>query len=364
MASNRYCIIMAGGIGSRFWPLSNTESPKQFLDLLGIGKTFLQSTFDRFNRIIPTENIFVVTNDIYKDLVLEQLPMLSEDQVLLEPLRRKTAPCIAYASYKLLNIDPNANIVVTPADHLIVNEDEFLRAIESSLKFTEKQDVLMTLGITPNRPETGYGYIQVNHNEAVKGYASTFKVKTFTEKPNLDIAKVFVESGEFVWNSGIFVWSLKSILKALSTHLPEIDSLFRDGVGIYNSPKEKEFIARVYSLCRSISIDYGIMENASNVYVKCADFGWSDVGTWSSLFNNSGKDESRNVKVGGNILTYRTSGCIIENKTNRPIIVEGLKDYLVIQTENATLIINRDKEHEIKNYAADAEMLLKAKATI
>lgn len=355
MASNRYCIIMAGGIGSRFWPLSNTDNPKQFLDLLGIGRTFLQSTYDRFSRIIPTENIYVVTNDIYKDLVMQQLPLLTEDQILLEPLRRKTAPCIAYASYKLLNIDPDANIVVTPADHLILNESEFLMAIESAFSITEKQDILMTLGITPNRPETGYGYIQINHNEAVKGHTSTFKVKTFTEKPNLDIAKVFVDSGEFVWNSGIFIWSLKSILKALSTHLPEIDSLFRDGVGIYNSPQEAEFIAKVYSLCRSVSIDYGIMESASNVYVRCADFGWSDVGTWSSLFNNSPKDMANNVKVGEKILTYRTSGCIIENKTSRPIIVEGLKDYLVIQTDDATMIINKDKEHEIKNYAADVE---------
>jgi mannose-1-phosphate guanylyltransferase len=346
---------MAGGIGSRFWPLSNTDNPKQFLDLLGIGRTFLQSTYDRFSRIIPTENIYVVTNDIYKDLVMQQLPLLTEDQILLEPLRRKTAPCIAYASYKLLNIDPDANIVVTPADHLILNESEFLMAIESAFSITEKQDILMTLGITPNRPETGYGYIQINHNEAVKGHTSTFKVKTFTEKPNLDIAKVFVDSGEFVWNSGIFIWSLKSILKALSTHLPEIDSLFRDGVGIYNSPQEAEFIAKVYSLCRSVSIDYGIMESASNVYVRCADFGWSDVGTWSSLFNNSPKDMANNVKVGEKILTYRTSGCIIENKTSRPIIVEGLKDYLVIQTDDATMIINKDKEHEIKNYAADVE---------
>lgn len=357
MASNRYCIIMAGGIGSRFWPLSNTASPKQFLDLLGIGRTFLQSTYDRFSRIIPTENIFVVTNDIYKDLVMQQLPLLTEDQILLEPLRRKTAPCIAYASYKLLNIDPDANIVVTPADHLILNESEFLMAIESALSITEKQDILMTLGITPNRPETGYGYIQINHNEAVKGHPSTYRVKTFTEKPNHDIAKVFVDSGEFVWNSGIFIWSLKSILKALSTHLPEIDSLFRDGVGIYNSPQEEEFIAKVYSLCRSVSIDYGIMESASNVYVRCADFGWSDVGTWSSLFNNSPKDMANNVKVGEKILTYRTSGCIIENKTSRPIIVEGLKDYLVIQTDDATMIINKDKEHEIKNYAADVELV-------
>lgn len=361
MASNRYCIIMAGGIGSRFWPLSNTSTPKQFLDLLGVGKTFLQSTFDRFSRIIPVENIFVVTNDIYKELVLEQLPMLTENQVLLEPLRRKTAPCIAYASYKLLNIDPNANIVVTPADHLILNESEFLMAVESAFVFTENQDVLMTLGITPNRPETGYGYIQINHNEAVKGHPSIFKVKTFTEKPNREIARVFVDSGEFVWNSGIFIWSLKSILKAFSTHLPEIDSLFRDGVGIYNSPQEKDFIAKVYSLCRSVSIDYGIMESASNVYVHCADFGWSDVGTWNSLFNNSPKDETNNVRVGNKILAYRSTGCIIENKTDRPIIVEGLTDYLVIQTDDATMIINKHNEHEIKNYASDVETNFKPK---
>lgn len=353
MSSNRYCIIMAGGVGSRFWPLSKTSKPKQFLDILGTGKTFIQSTFERFNQIIPTENIFVVTNDLYKDLVQEQLPLLTENHILLEPIRRNTAPCIAYASYKLLNIDPAANIVVTPSDHLITNEAEFLNVIESSMNFTEFNDSLLMLGITPNRPETNYGYIQISQDETAEELANTYKVKTFTEKPNLEIAKVFVNSGEFYWNSGIFIWNLQTIIQALSTHLPEIDSLFRDGVGLYNSSQETSFIQNVYGHCRSISVDYGIMEKASNVYVRCANFGWSDVGTWGSLFQFLPKDSNNNAVLGNKVLTYNSKGCLIENNTDRLLVVEGLKNYLVVQTDNATLIVNRDKENEINNYVSD-----------
>lgn len=349
---------MAGGASSRFWPLSKSDTPKQFLDILGTGKTFIQSTFERFSSIIPKENIYIVTNEKYRSLLIDQLPELQEEQILLEPLRRNTAPCIAYASYKLLNVDPEANIVVTPADHLITNEKEFLQTIESALSFTEKNDALMTLGIHPTHPETSYGYIQINMEEKVKGSAATYKVKTFTEKPNADIAKVFVSSGEFYWNSGIFVWNLKSILTALSTHLPEIDSLFRDGVGIYNSPKEKEFIDKIYSLTRSISIDFGVMEKAQNVYVQCASFGWSDVGSWASLFQNTPKTTNGNSEIGANILSYNNKGCIISNKSSKLLITQGLTDYLVVQTDEATMIIPKNNEHEIKNVVADVQSKL------
>jgi mannose-1-phosphate guanylyltransferase len=359
MASNRYCIIMAGGSSTRFWPLSKSTSPKQFLDILGTGKTFIQSTYERFCQIIPKENIYVVTNEKYRDLLVNQLPELKEEQVLLEPIRRNTAPCIAYACYKLLNIDPEANIVVTPADHLILNESKFLKTVESALSYTENHDALMTLGIHPNRAETAYGYIQINAEEQVDKHEHTYKVKTFTEKPNIELAKVFVDSGEFYWNSGIFVWNLKSILNALSENLPEIDSLFRDGVGIYNSPKEKDFIANIYSLCRSISIDFGVMEKAQNVYVKCADFGWSDVGSWASLFQVSPKKGRGNAEIGDNIITYNTSNCIISNKSDKMLVVQGLNDYIVAQTDQATMIIPKSNEKEVKNIVADVSNLSK-----
>lgn len=355
MPSNRYCIIMAGGSSSRFWPLTRSTSPKQFLDILGTGKTFIQSTYERFRQIVPAENIFVVTNEKYRNLLTEQLPQLSDEQILVEPIRRNTAPCIAYASYKLLNIDPEANIVVTPADHLITNEAEFIKTVESALEYTKDQDALMTLGIHPNRPETAYGYIQINPEEMVKGNKSTYKVKTFTEKPSLDIAKVFVNSGEFYWNSGIFIWNLKSILNALSLHLPEIDSLFRDGVGIYNSPKEPEFIGQVYSMCRSVSIDFGIMEKAQNVFVKCADFGWSDVGTWEALYQNAPKVGDNNALIGERVISYENSGCILSNKSSRVLIVKGLSDYIVAQTNEATMIVPKGDEQEIKNIVSDIQ---------
>ena len=272
-SKDNYCVIMGGGIGSRFWPFSRKTMPKQFLDFFGTGRSLLQQTFDRFNKIIPTENILIVTNAIYADLVKEQLPELDPKQILLEPARRNTAPCIAWASYHIRSLNPNANIVVAPSDHLILKEGEFLAAIEKGLDFVSKYDKLLTLGIKPNRPETGYGYIQIAEQEGDNFY----KVKTFTEKPELELAKVFVESGEFYWNSGLFMWNVNTIIKAGEALLPELASKLAPGKDVYGTPEEKAFIEENFPACPNVSIDFGIMEKADNVYVSLGDFGWSDL---------------------------------------------------------------------------------------
>ncbi|NQU88586.1 MAG: mannose-1-phosphate guanylyltransferase, partial [Mariniphaga sp.] len=295
---NNFCVIMAGGIGSRFWPLSRTSMPKQFLDIMGVGRTFIQQTYDRFSKIIPDCNFYIVTSVIYKDLVLEQLPELKEEQVLLEPIRRNTAPCIAYASYKIKTINPDANIIVAPSDHIILKEDEFITQIKNGLKFVSENNSLLTLGIKPSRPETGYGYIQIKKKKEYKELDNLFGVKTFTEKPDLKMAQIFLDSGEFFWNSGIFIWSLSTILEAFEIHLNDVSTLFAKGIKLYNTPDENAFINKTYSECKGISIDYGIMENAKNVFVLTADFGWSDLGTWGSLYENKEKDKSGNVIVG------------------------------------------------------------------
>ncbi len=295
---NNYCVIMAGGIGSRFWPLSRKSMPKQFLDILGTGRTLLQQTFDRFSKIIPLENFYVVTNADYLQLIREQLPGVPVRQILTEPLRRNTAPCIAYASHKIKTINPDANLIVAPSDHLILNETEFLRQISKGLEFVAAHPVLLTLGIHPDRPETGYGYIQIGEKMKYRGFENLHHVKTFTEKPDLEMARVFLESGEFFWNSGIFLWSLRSILDALKTHLPEMATLFAQGDHLYNTSDEKAFINKIYSECMGISIDYGIMEKSENVCVLTADFGWTDLGTWGSLYENREKDENGNVVNG------------------------------------------------------------------
>ena len=289
---------MAGGIGSRFWPLSKSSMPKQFLDILGTGRTFIQQTYDRFKNICPDENFYVVTNVEYKEFVLRQIPELNESQVLLEPLRRSTAPCIAYACYKIQSLNPNATIIVAPSDHHILQEVAFQEVIRKGLEFVKSRDALLTLGIKPNRPEINYGYIQIESFLDTDSFENLHKVKTFTEKPDLQLARIFIESGEFFWNSGIFIWSLKSILKAFESHLSDMSELFKKGNRLYGTADEVPFLNKTYSECQNISIDYGIMEKASNVYVLCSDFGWSDLGTWGSLYENVNKDEKRNVVSG------------------------------------------------------------------
>lgn len=283
---------MAGGVGSRFWPFSRNNRPKQFLDFFGTGRSLLQMTFDRVHHLVPAENILIVSNIIYKDLILEQLPEIKADQVLLEPHRRNTAPCIAYAVNRIKAMTDKANIIVAPSDHLILKENDFLETIKTGLDFIEKNDCLLTLGIKPSRPETGYGYIQIDEGET-----NLRRVKTFTEKPNADLAQVFYETGEFFWNSGIFLWNLQTIVKAFDQLLPEVSSKFNAGKEFYNTEKEQGFIDEMYPSCPNISIDYGIMEKASNVHVLCSDFGWTDLGTWGSLYEMSPKDENQNVSL-------------------------------------------------------------------
>ncbi|VAW24870.1 Mannose-1-phosphate guanylyltransferase [hydrothermal vent metagenome] len=354
--NNNYCIIMAGGIGSRFWPLSRKSMPKQFLDILGIGRTFIQQTYDRFSKIIPAENFYIVTSVDYKDLVLEQLPELSESQVLLEPLRRNTAPCIAYAAYKIKSVNPDANLIVAPSDHFILKEDEFLQQIKNGLDFVSDNNALLTLGIQPSRPETGYGYIQVNNKVEYKQLDNLYKVKTFTEKPDIKMAGIFLESGEFYWNSGIFLWSLSSILEAFDKLLNEVSVLFARGEKLYNTPDEGAFINKTYSECMGISIDYGVMEKAENVYVLTADFGWSDLGTWGSLYENKSKDDSRNVITGESIFLYNSQNCIVNLPKDKIAVIQGLDGYIVVESNNTLLVCKKEDEQQIRQFVNDVRM--------
>ena len=353
---NNYCVIMAGGVGSRFWPLSRQDRPKQFLDILGTGRTLIQQTFDRFTKFIPVENILIVTSVRYKKLVLEQLPELIEEQVLLEPFRRNTAPCIAYASYKIKTQNPNANLIVAPSDHLIIKEEEFVRQLKKGLDFVENNDALLTLGIKPSRLETGYGYIQVKEKVEFNHLDNLFKVKTFTEKPNHEMARIFLESGEFFWNSGIFLWSLSSILSAFDVHLKEVSTLFSNGEQLYNTEDEVHFINKIYSECQGISIDYGVMEKAQNVFVLTADFGWSDLGTWGSLYDNKRKDMEGNVINGENVLTYDTKNCIINLNNEKVAVLQGLDGYIVAESNDTLMVCRKEDEQQIKQFVTDVRI--------
>lgn len=341
---------MAGGVGSRFWPLSQSRMPKQFLDILGTGKSFLRSTFERFLPLVPVENFLVVTNDIYRDLVFEHLPELKVSQVLLEPVRRNTAPCIAYAAHRIASANPNARMVVAPSDHLITGEVEFQNIVAQGLVFATSGDYLLTIGIKPSRPETGYGYIQVSGD-----HTQICPVKTFTEKPNLEMAQVFLDSGEFFWNSGIFIWSVGAILGAMKRHLPEIENQFNQGAEYYNTDKEQSFIDSIYPECENISIDYGIMERSENVYVRCGDFGWSDIGTWGSLYQHAVKDGSGNAITSGNVLTYNTKNTVISMPSGKVAVIDGLEDYLVVDKGNTLLICRQQSEQSIRNYVEDVK---------
>jgi mannose-1-phosphate guanylyltransferase len=352
-----YCVIMGGGIGSRFWPFSRESFPKQFLDFFGVGQSLLQMTVERFARIIPVEHIYVVTNERYAGLVREQLPQLGDSQVLLEPTRRNTAPCIAYAAYHIKACNPAANIVVAPSDHLILKEDEFLTAIGEGLDFIGKNEALLTLGIKPSRPETGYGYIQ----SAGKITDKFAKVKTFTEKPDAELAEVFMNSGEFFWNSGIFLWNTNAIIKAFHLFLPEISARFDLGEDKFNTPDEQDFINTNYPYCPNISIDYGVMEKADNVYMQCVDFGWADLGTWGSLFDIAPRDECNNAVLNNTrAMLYECSDNIISlGDGSRLAVVQGLKDYIVAENGNVLMICPKADEHRVKQYIADS--LLKYK---
>lgn len=353
---NNYCVIMAGGVGTRFWPMSRTSRPKQFIDILGVGKTLIQLTFERFKKICPPENVYVVTNAIYKDLVLEQLPELSENQVLCEPAMRNTAPCVAYANYKINEMNPDALVVVAPSDHIILNEEAFVSDVNTALKAASKNNSLLTLGIKPSRPDTGYGYIQYLDKSISSEIPEIKKVKTFTEKPNLEIAKSFLASGDFLWNSGIFIWSLRSIMSAFKKYLVDVDSLFAEGAGIYNTLDEVDFIGKTYAVCKNISIDYGIMEKAENVYVLAVDFGWSDLGTWGSLYDIREKDKNDNAVMGNNVMLYNSKKCIVNVPEDKLVVLQGLNDFIVVEDNNTLLVCRKEDEQYIRQFVTDVKL--------
>lgn len=350
--NNNYCVIMSGGIGSRFWPMSRAHMPKQFLDFFGTGRSLIQMTFDRFKRIMPAENIYVVTNEMYGGLVADQLPELKENQILKEPQRRNTAPCIAWASYHIRSINPNANIVVAPSDHLILKENDFLDFISQGLDYVGSHRKLLTLGLTPSRPDTGYGYIQIGDSMGEE----IFNVKTFTEKPNMEMATLFLESGEFLWNSGMFLWNVQSIITAFETHMPDMASHFEAGSEFYGTESEKTFIAEHFPVCPNISIDYGVMEKCSNVDVLRAEFGWSDIGTWGSLYGISPKDETNNVALKCKAMTYDSSGNVISLPEGKLAVVQGLNGYVISEADNVLMICRMEDEQHIRQFVADAQI--------
>lgn len=346
---------MAGGVGSRFWPVSRTEFPKQFIDFFGVGKTLIQSTYDRFLKICPPENIFIVTNEIYIDIVKEQLPDLKENQILAEPIMRNTAPCISYGSMKIASLNPNATIVVAPSDHTITNQDAFVSAIEQSLKAASENNCLITLGIKPSRPDTGYGYIQYVEN-TLKTDEQIHKVKIFTEKPNIELAKSFIQSGDFLWNAGIFIWSAKSINESFHKHLPDMHEIFLQGRALYNTENEKQFISDAYQQCTNISIDFAIMEKADNVYVLPAEFGWSDLGTWASIYDIAEHDYVGNAVIPTEkVMMFDSSNCMVNVPKDKLVILQGLHDYIVVESNNTLLICPRTEEQSIKQIVADVK---------
>jgi mannose-1-phosphate guanylyltransferase len=350
MNKNNYCVIMAGGIGARFWPMSRTLRPKQFIDILGTGETLIQQTFRRFSAMCPAENVFVVTHELYKDLVIEQLPEIIPDHVLCEPVRRNTAPCIAYACHKIAKLNPDACIVVAPSDHIILKEDAFTLTINTALLAASENDWLLTLGIMPSRPDTGYGYIQFDDSKSYQPDGMVRKVKTFTEKPHYDLAVSFLQSGDFLWNSGIFIWSLKSILKAFELHLSDVNSIFKEGGNSYFTKGEGNFIKQAYTICSSISIDYGVMEKADNVYVIPSDFGWSDLGTWGSLYEARTKNDDQNAIVGDSVITLETQNSIITLPNGKVALIQGLDNYIVVDDKDVLLICRRNDEQHIRDY--------------
>ena len=351
MNKNLYVALMAGGVGTRFWPYSRNSHPKQFLDVMGTGKSLLRSTYERFLQVCPRENIFVVTHEEHVPLTLEQLPELSPSQVLAEPMRKNTTPCIAYACHKITKINPDAVLVVSPSDHLILNEVDFQQTVLKAAEHAKSQDKLITLGITPTRPETGYGYIQfLESKNPLK------KVKTFTEKPELTLAKKFLDSGDFVWNAGIFIWGVQAFLKAFRKHLPEMAEIFDDAAEKISTPEETAAIRTAYAQVKNISIDYGIMEKAENVYVWLSNFAWSDLGSWASLHEVSPKDESNNA-IAANALVYDTRNSIIKGPKDKLIVVQGLNGYLVGTFDNVVIVCEKDKEDLFRRFVND----LKAK---
>ncbi|HMG66400.1 MAG TPA: mannose-1-phosphate guanylyltransferase [Chitinophagaceae bacterium] len=352
MNKHHYVAIMAGGIGSRFWPMSRTNYPKQFLDILGTGKTLIQQTFERYSKVVAKENIYVVTSNEYTALVKKQLPDIADENILNEPYRKNTAPCIAYISFKLISKDPKACLVAAPSDHLVLETDEFVKTTHRALEFVDHLNAFVTLGVKPTHPNTGYGYIQHDTVEAGPGI---FKVKTFTEKPNIDLAKTFIASGDFLWNAGIFFWKVKNILTAFERYLPEMYEVFAAEKDKFNTDEETAVINDIYPQCSNISIDFGIMEKADNVYVIPASFGWSDLGTWNSAWENIEKDSLGNAIAGKKVIVIDAKKCMVHVPDTKLVVLQGLENFIVVDTKDALLICRKEKEQEIKDYVAEVK---------
>jgi mannose-1-phosphate guanylyltransferase len=349
-SKHNYVAIMAGGVGSRFWPMSRTNYPKQFLDILNTGKTLLQQTYERYKRLVPEKNIFIITAAEYVPIVKKQLPQVEAENILGEPSRKNTAACVAYISFKLLKIDPLANLVVAPSDHLVLETEEFINTAKKGLDFVNHINAFVTLGIKPTHPNTGYGYIQ---HETTAAAPEIYKVKTFTEKPNAELAKTFIASGDFLWNAGIFIWKIKNIITAFEKYLPEMYEVFFAEKDKFNTPEEAAALEEIYPQCTNISIDFGIMEKADNVYIIPASFGWSDLGTWNSAWENMEKDYFGNAVGGKNVVIIDATKCMVHAPDNKLLVLQGLDDFIVVDTKEALLICKREKEQEIKEFVAE-----------
>jgi mannose-1-phosphate guanylyltransferase len=344
MNKNYYAILMAGGVGSRFWPVSTEAFPKQFHDMLGTGDTLIQKTFGRLAKLIPQENIFILTNESYNDLVLEQLPQVTQRQVVLEPAMRNTAPCILYASLKIQKENPDALMIVAPSDHWIEDEKTFSNNVQQAFDFCAENDALMTLGIQPTFPNTGYGYIEFDKNSKKR----IKSVNQFREKPDYETAKEFIAQGNFLWNAGIFMWSVKSVIAAFQNNQPALFNLFKNGMSVYNTEEEYDFIQDNYAKAENISVDYAIMETSKNVHVIAAEFDWNDLGTWGSLYDKLEKDDNNNAVVNARTLTDESSGNMIKTANNKIVVVDGLNDYIIVDKEEVLLIYPKTKEQDIK----------------
>jgi len=352
MNKNYYVAILAGGIGSRFWPQSRTAYPKQFLDILNSGKTLIQSTFERYASFLPKENIYIITVEEYINIVKEQLPGINPSNILAEPSRKNTAPCIAYVAFKLIQKDPEASLIVAPSDHLVLDNSEFENVVLKALEFVTQMKAFIILGRAPTYPNTGYGYIQ---HEPMAVADNIFKVKTFTEKPNIELARTFITSGDFLWNAGIFIWQVSDFIKAFERYQPEMFELFYAERQYFNTPEEKNALARIYPLCTNISIDYAVMEKANNVYVIPSSFGWSDLGTWNSAYENLEKDYLGNAVAGDNVMIIDATRCMVSAQHNKLLVLQGLDDFIIIDTNDVLLICKKEKEQQIKEYVAEVK---------
>ena len=351
--NNNHLVIMAGGVGSRFWPMSTAKHPKQFIDVLGIGKTLLQLTVERFGNLVIPENIWVVTNEKYADIVAEQLPDMPRTNILCEPCRRNTAPCIAYVSWRIKKKDPKANIVVTPSDHFVMNVQEFQRVISESMKFTSDTDAIITLGMKPTRPETGYGYIQANLSQASLRNKEIFRVDSFREKPDLETAKQYISKNNYFWNAGIFIWNVNTIVNAFRMYQPTLAKIFEQLLPVYDTPEEQEAINKKFPECENISVDYAIMEKAEEIFVCPADFGWSDLGTWGSLHQQTKKDLYGNACIGQDINLFESHNCIIHTTQEKKVVVQGLDGYIVAENNDTLLICKLSEEQRIKQFSGE-----------